>query len=162
MIKIAERYSIARNTSNLRSDANSTMSASDVLTASGLAAQDNEAALLLWEVTFRGKTSSKIALMEMLSHRVTGYMLRHRIKGKPKAIASAALAWYMSKCDECGGEGHQIIPGTITRSEEPCPACHGTGKLPQPNNDAFQWLVDDLARLASQASRAISKRLVNN
>jgi hypothetical protein len=64
MAKISERYSIARNTSNLKSEPRTVMSASDVIGAAGMAAQEHQDALLLWSVMYVGKTSQKMRLVE--------------------------------------------------------------------------------------------------
>ena len=159
MAKIEEHYSIARHTSNLKSSPLTRMSASDILMSTGMAAQRHETALLLWDVAFRGKTSAKLALVDLLAKSVAGHMLRHRLKGNPRTLARAAVAWYLSQCPACGGEGHQIIEGTITRSDELCPDCHGTGKLPKPEGEAFRWLADEMAQLAHSAAGCVRRKL---
>ncbi len=156
---IQERYSVARQASSLKVDPSTSMSATDILGAAGMVAQRHEAAMLLWALAFRGKTSTKLALCELLEKRLTGYMLRNRINGKPRNIARAALAWYLSVCPACSGVGHEIIAETITRSDDLCQACRGTGKLPEPNNEAFHWIAEDLAQLAHHAAGQVMRKI---
>ena len=162
MVAIAQRYLTARSTSNLRlRRAESEEQASaEVLTAAGMVAQEHEAAMMLWEVTFRGKTSAKLALVEVLSSKLIGHMIRNRLQGDPRTIARAVLAWWLhGACQTCGGVGHELVPHTIVRADEPCSACHGTGKLPQPEDAAFQWLADEMGRLQSVAGGKVMRKL---
>jgi hypothetical protein len=153
MEKISERYSIARNTSNLKSEPRTVMSASDVIGAAGMAAQEHQDALLLWSVMYGGKTSQKMRLVDGLAYKLTDYMMRNRLKGNPRHIAMEVLAYYLhATCDDCDGVGHQIIPYTIVRSDDPCPYCQGTGKPPMPQDEAWQWLHDRVSELLSIAA----------
>jgi len=153
MAKISERYSIARNTSNLKSEPRTVMSASDVIGAAGMAAQEHQDALLLWSVMYGGKTSQKMRLVDGLAYKLTDYMMRNRLKGNPRHIAMEVLAYYLhATCDDCDGVGHQIIPYTIVRSDDPCPYCQGTGKPPMPQDEAWQWLHDRVSELLSIAA----------
>ena len=153
MAKISEHYSIARNTSNLKSSPRTSMSASDVLGAAGMAAQEHADALLLWSVVYGGKTSQKMRLVDGLAYKLAGHMMRNRLKGAPRHIAMEVLAYYLhAKCHACDGVGYQIIPGHNTRSDDPCPECQGTGKPPAPQDDAWQWLHRYVATLMSIAA----------
>ena len=153
MANISERYSIARNTSNLKSEPRTVMSASDVIGAAGMAAQEHQDALLLWSVMYGGKTSQKMRLVDGLAYKLTDYMMRNRLKGNPRHIAMEVLAYYLhATCDDCDGVGHQIIPYTIVRSDDPCPYCQGTGKSEMPKDDAWQWLHRYVATLMSIAA----------
>lgn len=154
MISVAQRYSTARHTSNLKSELRTKMSASDILGASGMAAQEHEAAMMLWGIVYGGKTSQKLALVDGLEKKLTIYMFKQQLDGNPRTIAMEVLAYYLhATCPACGGEGHQVVQGTITRSDDLCPVCDGLGK-PQPSrNDAFHWLhqyVDGLIRIAGE------------
>ena len=156
---IEERYATARNASNLKSEPRTAMSASDVIMAAGMAAHEHEIALLLWGVAFKGRTSDKMALADALTKHVSHYLQRKRLSGNPRELSCAAIAWFMSKCPACGGEGHEIVPDTITRSDEICPACGGNGKLPKPRDTAFYWLADEVERFASIAAGAVMRKL---
>lgn len=159
-MKISERYSIARNTSNLRSITRTVMSASDVIGASGMAAQEHDAALLLWSVVYGGKTSKKMRLVDGLANKLTDYMIRNRLKGNPRHIAMEVLAYYLhAKCKACDGVGYQIIPHTIVRSDDPCPECQGTGKPPEPNDEGWRWMHDRVAELLSIAAGRVMQKI---
>lgn len=165
MVAIAQRYLTARNTSNLklRRAESQDQAAAEVLTAAGMVAQEHEAAMMLWEVTFRGKTSAKLALVELLSSKLIGYMIRERLQGDPRQISRAVLAWWLHGiCTTCGGVGHELVPETIVRADEPCSACHGTGKLPQPEDAAFRWLADEMGRLQSVAGGKVMRKLAQD
>ena len=153
MAKIAEHYNIARNTSNLKSSTLTRMSASDVSGAAGMAAQEHADALLLWSVVYGGKTSQKMRLVDGLAYKLTDYMVRNRLKGNPRHIAMEVIAYYLhAKCHACDGVGYQLIPHSIVRSDDPCPECQGTGKPPEPQNDAWRWLHDRVSELLSIAA----------
>ena len=164
MTSINERYTVARHTSNLRSNPRTRMSASDVLGASGMAAQDNEAALLLWGIAYQGKSRDMHALVDAMAKM----LMRSRHAPSclsPKAIniSRACLAAWLSKCEVCGGVGYELIPHTIARKEdEPCSACRGTGKLPLPDNKAIQWLSGELDRLQSVAAGKVMQKLADD
>ena len=163
MSHIAEHYAIARHTSNLKSEPRTNMAAADVLMASGMAAQKNEAALMLWGIVYGGKTSQKLALVEVLAAKLTAHMAHHRLKGLPRHIAEGVLAYYLhATCTACGGEGHQIVPGTITRADELCPVCGGLGKPQPPVDAAFTWLHDYVAELLSIAAGRVMEKIALN
>lgn len=163
MAKISEHYSIARNTSNLKSEPRTRMSASDVIGAAGMAAQEHADALLLWSVVYGGKTSQKMRLVDGLAHKLAGHMMRNRLKGTPRHIAMEVIAYYLhATCDDCDGVGYQIIPCTIVRSDDPCPYCQGTGKPPMPQDEAWQWLHRYVSMLISKAAANIMEKTARN
>ncbi len=136
------------------------MSPSDVIGAAGMAAQEHEAAMLLWGVCYGGKTGEKLALVEVLSVKLTAYMLRERIKGDPRRISMEVLAYYLlATCQHCQGTGYQIIPGTITRYDDPCPQCQGTGKPQAPAHPGFAWLLHQVEMLISKAAGKVMDKI---
>lgn len=160
MTSIAEKYSTARNTSNLKSEPRTKMSASDVMGAAGMAAQSHADAMLLWSVVYGGKTSQKLMLVDGLEHKLTGYMLQNRLKGNPRQIAMEVLAYYLhATCKACNGVGYQIIPETITRSDDPCPECAGVGKPRPPEGEAWQWLHRYVSMLIAKAAGKMMDKL---
>ena len=162
-MKISERYSIARNASSLKSEARTCLSASDVLGAAGMAAQQHSDALLMWSVVYGGKTSQKMALVEGLSNKVAGHMTRNRLKGSPRHIAMEVLAHYLhAKCHACDGVGYQLIPHSIARSDDPCDVCHGTGKPATPKDEAWQWLMRHVEELLSVAAGRTMAKLASD
>jgi hypothetical protein len=117
-----------------------------------MAAQENEDAMLLWSVCYGGKAGDKSALIDALALKLAKHRDVSGIQCNPVRVAKEVLAFYMvARCEHCGGEGHQIIPGTITRMDEPCAECHGTGKPEQPNGRAFDWLLRHVELLLSVA-----------
>lgn len=163
MAKIAERYSRARHTGNLRSEPHTLLSDADVLTAAGMAAQSHADAMLLWSVVYGGKTAQKMQLVDGLERKLCEYMLRNRLKGNPRHIAMEVLAYYLhATCNACQGVGYQIIPETITRSDDPCPECSGTGKPYPPQNDAWQWLHRYVAMLIGKAAGKMMSKIAFN
>lgn len=160
MTNIAEKYSTARNTSNLKSEPRTAMSASDILISAGMAAQQHSDALLLWSVVYGGKTQQKLMLVDGLERKVCEYMLRNRLKGNPRHIAMEVLAYYLhASCKECNGVGYQIVPGTITRSDDPCPYCSGVGKPRPPEGEAWQWLHRYVSMLIAKAAGKMMDKL---
>lgn len=164
MANVAEAYSKARQTSNLRSDPRTAMSAADVLLATGWTAQHHEAAMLLWSLAFNGRTSAKHALVDLLAKRLTEQMIRTREKGDPWRITREVLAWYMeNRCQICGGEGHAIVLDTITRSDVVCPHCQGTGKhIALPRIESYAWLAAHIAKMESYAAGCVMARLAKD
>lgn len=159
-MKIHERYSTARNTSNLKSDPRSSFSPADVLTAVGMTAQEHEAAVMLWGVTFQGRTSAKHALVERMAADLTRYMLATGQAGDPRRIAQEVLAWWLyGRCDPCGGRGYELIPGTPTQSDVLCHCCHGTGKVAFPVNNAHEWMRARMEKWTGIAGSDVMRRL---
>lgn len=159
-MKISEHYSRARYATTLKSEPRSTLSASDVLGAAGMAAQQHHDALLLWSVFYGGKTRQKLALVEGLERKLCSYMMANRLKGNPSVIAREVVAHYMlAKCSACDGVGFQLIPHSIARSDDPCPECHGTGKPITPQDESWQWLSRYVGELLSIAAGRIMEKI---
>lgn len=160
MTGISERYSTARNTSNLKSDPRTTMSAADVLGAAGMAAQTHETAMMLWEVAFRGKTSAKLKLLDLLEKRLVSFMFQIQLDGNPRRIATEVLAWHLhGVCQPCGGRGMSVIKDTPVLSDDLCKHCHGSGKIPLPRGDAHSWLAGEIGKLEALAARHVMRKL---
>lgn len=162
-MKIQERYSTARNTSNLKVDAKTSLAPADILGAAGMAAQASPEALMLWEVTFKGKTSAKLALIEMLEKRLTAQMLKERWKGDPRKISMEVMAWTLhGTCQPCGGRRYEIIGGTPALSDRLCRHCQGTGKVKLPRSEAHSWLSNYIDKLISQAAGKVMQKLATD
>lgn len=163
MTSISERYSTARNTSNLKSEPRTSMAAADVLAAAGMAAQTHETALMLWEVAFRGKTSAKLKLVEMLERRLASFMFKAQIDGNPRRIATEVLAWHLHGiCQPCGGRGYSVIKDTPILSDDLCRHCNGTGKIALPMGDAYSWLAAEISRLEALAGGHVMEKLATD
>lgn len=161
-MNIQERYSVARNASNLKMKPSEESNAApvDVLAAVGMASHANEEAIMLWDITYKGKTSSKMACIEMLSKRLDVQMMRNRWKGDPIRIATQVLSWHLyGACEPCGGRRYQHIKDTPSLSDKLCSSCGGTGKMRLPREDAYAWLQDCIERLISQAGGKVMQKL---
>jgi len=162
MKKINERYSVARNTSNLKSVPKTTFSASDVLGAAGMARQVREdtAAMILWEVNFKGKAQAKMELVDILSKQLAFHMLRNRSQGDSRKIAIEVVSWWLyGTCKPCGGLGYEQISGAPTLSARVCKSCRGTKKVPLPRTPAHDWLHDRLSLLQSIAGGRVMRKI---
>ena len=162
-MSVQEQYAVARNTSNLKSIERTTSSAADILTAAGMAAQDNEIAMLLWGVQFQGKSTSKWMLVAALEHKLMVKMYKERWKGNPRIIVMEVLAWQLhGTCQPCGGRGYRTIKDTPMLSDDICQHCDGTGKIPLPRDDAHQWLSDFISKLTSIAGGKVMQKLAGD
>ena len=157
---IQELYSVSRNTSNLQSTPRTNRSPSDVLAAAGMASQDNEIAMLLWGVTFQGKSSKKWMLVDALESKLAGKMFKERWKGNTRHIVQEVLAHHLhGTCQPCGGRGYRVINDTPMLSDDICTHCGGTGKIPLKAKEPHGWLSDYLGRLTAIAGGELMKKL---
>jgi hypothetical protein len=160
-MQISQRYASARSATNLASDPRTSMSASDVLGAVGMAGQANPEAVALLNSAFGGKTSAKLAFVELLEHRLQHQMLRERWKGNPRQIAQEAVAWWLhGTCQPCSGRGYELINGTPSLGHI-CKHCNATGRILAPREPAFLWLIDLIERLVSVAEGETRKKLAH-
>lgn len=160
-MNLQERYEVARNSSNLKSLERTIFSDSDILAAAGMAAQQNEDALLLWSVAFQGHSADKHKLVENLARKLDRYLDIHRLDGSPVKIAMECVAWVLhGTCQPCGGRGYKTIPGTPHLSDDLCDHCKGTGKIELPHTDAHTWLKNHIEILSAVAGGQIMGKLV--
>lgn len=163
MTAAQERYATARQTSNLKVDPKTTHSAADVLTAAGWSAQEHGEAMALWDVAFRGKTSAKLALVDLLVRPLTRYMLQNDIHGNPRHIVMEVVAWVLhGRCEPCSGRGYEVIPGTPTLSDVLCRCCCGTGKVDFPQTDSHLWLRQRIEKMTAIAASSVMTRLAKD
>lgn len=163
MTSMAESYVTARSASNLKSVPSTRFSASDVLGAAGMASQEEPVAMLLWGICYGSKQSQKWVAVDALARKLAGSMQRNGWRGNPQQIATAVLAYYLhSVCIDCDGVGYQLVPDTITRSDDPCPSCDGAGNPHPPADPAFMWLLRYVETLISVAAGEQMARLANH
>jgi hypothetical protein len=165
MSSIQEKYTRARNTSNLKSAPRTRFSSADVLGAVGMASQerDHNTAMMLWEVLFRGKTQSKMALVDVLSKDLLMMMRRNKIKGEPRRITMEVVAWYLhGTCKPCGGLGMEKMPNAPALSGRLCKACHGTKRVPLPRSEGHDWLVDRMGKLSAIAGGKVMRKIADD
>jgi hypothetical protein len=153
---IDERYITARN-------------GSEVLTAASLSAIGEEreqvaVALLLWEVTYQGRSEQQKHLAELLGARLNRQMGKSkRLKGDAWKIAQEILAWHLHGiCTKCDGRGYEQIKDTPSLSNNICNECHGTGKRPYPREASHIWMVAYIGSLTAIASGEIMRRLARD
>lgn len=139
---------------------------SEVLTAAALASigderEQVEIALLLWEVTYKGKSEKQTRLADLLGNRLNREKDKtKRLKGDAWKIAKEMLAWHLHGiCQRCEGRGYEKIKDTPAVSPNPCGDCHGTGKRPYPRDAAYVWMASYLGALTALAAGEVMKRL---
>lgn len=163
---ISERYSTARQTSDLTVSPLTSMAPADVLGAVGMAAKDKEieVAILLMEVTYQGRSQSRNKLADILGNQLNARMAKdRRLKGNAWVIAKEVLAWHLDGvCKPCGGLGYEKIPGTPTLSDRLCPVCEGNKRVALPHDSlAHTWLANHVERLTAIAGGEVMKRLAS-
>lgn len=142
-MKIADRYSTAVHSSNLKSKPETTFSDADVLGAAGLAGKH----VRVIDGVERPGSPLGIALMRLFAGDNTAarslvHIMAVSVKGKAKRdgmalkfvqcedVSRAVLAWHRDGvCKRCGGHGYTLIEGTPMLSEHACRACKGTGRV---------------------------------
>lgn len=143
---------------------------SEVIAAAALASIGEEKdrvalALLLWDVTYKGKSERQKELADKLGVRLNKEIQKQsasaqRMKGDAWKIAKEMLAWHLHGiCTTCDGRGYEQIKDTPSLSSNMCHACHGTGKRPYPREAAHTWMVDYLGSLTAIAGGEVMKRL---
>jgi hypothetical protein len=158
-MRISERYSTARNTSNLKTGA----SANDILMAVGMAGQRDPEAIALLNLAFGHHPSARVAFAKLIEGKLTEKMLTARWPGKPRQTAMEAIAWYLDgTCQPCGGRKYEVAPGTPMLTDKACKHCHGTGKLPKPPEQLFQYAIDLIERLVVLAESRPKTKLLRN
>lgn len=159
---LAERYMTARTTSSMKVQERTTMSASDILAAAGMAGQKHELALALWNLQHQPTNRKFLSASRVLAGKLAFHLSAKRMKGKPSEIARQVLAWWLnSACPVCTGTGSERIPGTPHLSGVACQSCNGTGRTPLKtgNNEAATWLYAEISAIAASAESAIRRRV---
>lgn len=129
-MKIIERYSAAVNSDNLAVDPRSTWGDSDVLGAAGLAARYEPLGVALTRLFADGKPEQTIAILSEMAYGRSHYLRVKITRLQAADLSKAVLGWYRhGRCNECGGTGFGLIPGTPYLSECECSICKGTGKV---------------------------------
>jgi DnaJ-class molecular chaperone len=120
-----------------------------------------ELALLLWDVTYKGKSERQKELAERLGRVLKERMQRSKwLKGDPWKIAKEMVAWHLHGiCTNCDGRGHEQIKDTPSLSNNLCNVCHGTGKRPHPREASHVWMAGYLSTLTTTAGAETMKRL---
>ena len=159
---LVERYMVATTTSNMRVTERTTLSATDILAAAGMAGHKHDLAVQLWAFGHSPTRQMVHRIAENLTWRLKDYMFHKRLNGKARRIAHQVLHWYIDNtCPSCHGLMFERIDGTPHLSNVACKTCHGTGHkaLHTENDQAALWLADEIKALSSSAEMAIGKKI---
>lgn len=132
MVKLAQKYAKATQSSNLKSD--EYHFDTDKLAAvalSGGAGFGN----LLFRVKYANDATSYVALAEAWEWEVRRRAADPKEKWpehvKPATVAKSALKYWLNDlCPCCGGKGVRKMEFVDILSDEPCEVCEGSGKRP--------------------------------
>jgi hypothetical protein len=184
-MKFEDRYHSSVRTSNLKSEAKTTFSSSDVLGAAGLAGKTRRAsetsdsrpgqplAMALMRL-LTGDNHASAEVLAILSVKVIGKA--HRIGPEieqPAALMLSALVlghFRDQRCRSCKGHGFELIKGAPAIGDKQCTHCDGTGNRPfdamfkAERVDLARWLAAELdrelAKAGPAAMAALAPRLV--
>lgn len=172
---LEESYGRATTAGNLSQDSEH-RAVVDLLTAAGMVGWRNSLALALWRLQQRpdphlvGETLLSLAKLLRKAHARDLLRWRGMNQAEAKHVAAITLAWWLSPtCEKCHGRGYQVIPGTPTLSDIPCPCCHGgrtiplgvvlRARVPADHVDAGRWLHGQMTSLLAPLSRAMAYKL---
>lgn len=167
-MSFTESYSIAMRAKDLRSEADTTRSATDLLGAAGLAAKRLPLAMLL-ERYFCGDDGAAHSLVREMAELAWGkaqaeHVMLKRVQADE--MARKVLAWFAhGTCSACGGHGYELIAGTPSLSENACKACHGSKRKPFRREFALErlliaeWLLAEVEREQAKAGPAAMAKL---
>lgn len=138
-MSIADRYSSAVRSSNLRSQASTQRSDSDVLGAAGLAGKRGRAiGVALMRLLTGGDNKAAPELVRLMAESVLARALSTTGVAMPRHeardIAQAVLDWFRDNaCRACGGHGFRFVggqlgEGRVVKTSTRCPVCRGTCK----------------------------------
>jgi hypothetical protein len=128
MVKLAQKYAKATQSSNLKSD--ELHFDTDRLAAVALS---GEFGALLFRVKYANDHTSYVRLAEEWEWEVKK---RAALAGWPVHIKEAAVAkaalkyWLNDLCPVCGGKGVKKMEFVDVLSDDPCDTCEGSGKRP--------------------------------
>jgi hypothetical protein len=159
---MVERYMVATTTSNLKVVERTTLSATDILAAAGMAGRKHGLATQLWMLNHSPTPALIKRVKPKLMARLDDYMQYKKLKGRVSRITEQVMVWHIDNvCPECDGQMRERIGGTPHLSDTPCPACNGSGhrELHTENDQAALWLADEIKALSSSAETAIRRRI---
>ena len=161
-MKIAQKYSHAVTSSNLKSDTYH----HDADTLAAVALGGGEFGSLLFRVKYSNDSTSFHSLLEKFTVVVESKAILRKWNSsiRPEQIASAALKYWLNDlCWVCEGRGYPVVLGTPMLSDKECSGCHGTGKKVLDANsrelDYIKDMVEALEEMARHAGSAAIKKL---
>jgi len=152
---VAERYSTATQSSNLRCETreDAPIGAVGVMIAAGWSASRIGALLM------RLHTKANRNELEQAYEQIAGQAARWGIE-RPEAVAASMLAWWLSHvCGTCRGVRFELIAGTPALSNRHCKSCKGSGETPIPHGSAGKRLIGFMDDCKSRAVASIKYRL---
>lgn len=142
MVKLAQKYAKATQSSNLKSD--DYHFDTDKLAAvalSGGAGFGN----LLFRVKFANDATCYVRLAEAWEGEVSKRSAGWPTHVKPAAVAKAALKYWLNDlCPCCGGKGVRKMEFVDILSDDPCEVCEGSGKRPMDCADQIRRYAVDM------------------
>ncbi len=137
-MSIADRYSSAVRSSNLRSQASTQRSDSDVLGGAGFAGGRGKAiGVALMRLLQGGDKKAAPELVRLMAEAAANHASRVGAdvhEHEARDIAQAVLDWFRDNaCRACGGHGFRFVggqlgEGRVVKTSTRCPVCRGTGK----------------------------------
>jgi hypothetical protein len=183
MTSITNRYASAIHSSNLKSEARTANSDSDVLGAMGIAdrrltkginehgdkvGSEHPMAVPL-ERLFVGDRASAGVIIQLLAGNIRGKAQSLRIRmseTQATDMAKAVLGWFRAPaCRVCGGHGFKVIKNTTTLGDSKCRPCNGSGKVlleelfHENQRELVRWAAAQMEREAGQAGPAAMRAL---
>ena len=164
---IAEQYSTATTSSNLRVEADKRSSA-DILIASGLSNSRMGAACMRLLTEFgsaaSNRTDQKLMLMRLKSlttvvEQVKQQAIHWRMVDADALALSVVAHWLDSSCKACHRLGFERVPGSPALSNRMCKACKGLRDQPIPGGQAGTRLQAYMGDCISRWRQATAKKL---
>lgn len=103
----------------------------DVLTAAGMAGIKHPLAMSLWRLVYGKDANARHDVAAGLIRWMKSQAVRRRWSKMASMVpvTLVVLDWYENKvCQTCHGTCYEVVPGTPSLSDVPCPACHGKGE----------------------------------
>lgn len=163
---IADRYTAAIRSGDLRSRAGTSASDADILGAAGFAARRSPLGLALLRAV--ADDGGAAHLVDTLAGMLVGkaWHSERRKLARPDAavLARALLAWQRDPtCHHCHGHGFEAVPGAPALSGHTCRPCGGRGQrhIPAPAElrELVQWLHAEVERETAIAAPAVRQAL---
>ncbi len=166
-MKMIERYSVAVNADNLKTDVRTTYGPTDVLGAVGIASLYEPLGVALARFFAGGGNGDLVNVMAKHALHRSKTIKGCRIsKLQAHDIATSVIAWYLhGRCNDCGGTGFALIPDTPHLSDKPCKVCEGTGKLVFVRQFRHEWrelalwMKDEIERSQNAAAQIAMKKI---
>ncbi|MGJ7531269.1 hypothetical protein [Variovorax sp. GB1P17] len=165
-MNVIERYASAVRSTNLEINERTTRSDSDVLGAMGLASRQFPLAVALQRL-FPADSNAARELVEIPADDAWRQARAMKVKlNRVRAydLAQGCVAWHRNPtCDNCGGHGATVIPGSTTLGVK-CKPCKGTGRTSlstvfKGHAEVADWLVAHMEKHQAMAGPEAMKQI---